>query len=89
MSSSTRWGGAIFDESLRCTAPEGRIIPMGFAGGNIPQIPANILLVKNITVIGIYWGYYVGWGKLPAPPGMDAQVREAARPSLQSDGKSA
>lgn len=70
-------GGAVFDESLRCTAPEGRIIPMGFAGGDIPQVPANLLLVKNITVIGFYWGYYAGWGKIPAPPGMDAQVRAA------------
>lgn len=70
-------GGAVFDESLRCIAPEGRIIPMGFAGGDIPQIPANILLVKNITVIGFYWGYYVGWGRIAASPGMAAQVRAA------------
>jgi len=29
---------------------------VGFASGTIPQIPANIILVKNITVIGYYWG---------------------------------
>lgn len=58
-------GGDVFDQSLRCIAPNGRIIPMGFAGGRIPQIPANILLVKNITVIGLYWGYYLGWGRQP------------------------
>ena len=55
-------GGDAFDASLRCVAPEGRIIPMGFASGTIPQIPANILLVKNVTVIGFYYGYYNGWG---------------------------
>lgn len=75
-------GGAVFDESLRCTAPEGRIISMGFAGGEIPQVPANILLIKNITMIGFYWGYYMGWGKIPSPPGMATQVREAFREML-------
>jgi NADPH2:quinone reductase len=60
-------GGAAFDISLRCVAPEGRVIPMGFASGTIPQIPANILLVKNVTVIGFYYGYYNGWsGKATA-----------------------
>src|SRR5262249_19887392 len=45
-------GGQTFDISVRCIAPEGRLIPMGFASGIIPQIPANILLVKIVTVIG-------------------------------------
>ena len=70
-------GGEVFDESLRCIAPDGRIIPMGFAGGRIPQIPANQVLIRNITVIGLYWGYYVGWGRALPPPGTDARVREA------------
>ena len=51
-------GGDIFDASLRCTAPDGRMLVIGFASGAVPQIPANILLVKNITVIGYYWGAY-------------------------------
>ena len=54
-------GGDVFTESLRCIAPEGRIMPVGFASGTIPQIPANILLVKNITVTGLNMGYYIGW----------------------------
>ena len=54
-------GGDVFVESLRCIAPEGRIMPVGFAGGTIPQIPANILLVKNVTVTGLNMGYYIGW----------------------------
>lgn len=70
-------GGQTFDESLRCIAPEGRLIPMGFAGGVIPSVPANIVLVKNITLIGIYWGYYMGWARQPAPPGMQNRVRAA------------
>jgi NADPH:quinone reductase len=43
------------------------LIPMGFASGTIPQIPANILLVKNVTVIGFYYGYYTGWGGRSEP----------------------
>ncbi len=51
-------GGDAFDASLRCIAWEGRIIIIGFASGRIPQAPANIVLVKNIDVIGFYWGSY-------------------------------
>ncbi|MBI2740000.1 MAG: NADPH:quinone oxidoreductase family protein [Rhodospirillales bacterium] len=65
-------GGSAFDVSLRCVAPEGRLIPMGFASGTIPQIPANILLVKNVTVIGFYYGYYTGWGGRGEPSEKDA-----------------
>jgi NADPH2:quinone reductase len=51
-------GGDAFDASLRSIAWCGRIIVIGFASGRIPQAPANILLVKNIDVIGFYWGSY-------------------------------
>lgn len=51
-------GGDLFKQALRATNPEGRLIPLGFASGEVPQIPANILLVKNLTVIGYYWGGY-------------------------------
>lgn len=55
-------GGALFDASLRCIAPEGRILAIGFASGTIPQVAANLLLVKNVAVIGFNFGLYVGWG---------------------------
>ncbi|MDR3518841.1 MAG: NADPH:quinone oxidoreductase family protein [Azospirillaceae bacterium] len=51
-------GGEIFEASLRCTAWGGRILIVGFAGGRVPQIPANLLLVKNISAVGFYWGSY-------------------------------
>jgi NADPH2:quinone reductase len=51
-------GGETFNVSLRCAAFEARIIIVGFAGGKIQRIPANILLVKNISAIGYYWGAY-------------------------------
>lgn len=65
-------GGELFIESLRCLRPEGRIVPFGFASGRIPQIPANVLLVKNITVCGLYMGYY----KIDARERYEAQVRK-------------
>ncbi|RMF41602.1 MAG: NADPH:quinone oxidoreductase family protein [Alphaproteobacteria bacterium] len=52
-------GGWQFREALRACNPEARLMPLGFASGEIPQIPANILLVKNLTVIGFYWGAYL------------------------------
>jgi NADPH:quinone reductase len=51
-------GGPVFEPSLRALAPDGRILAIGFASGTVPQIPANILLVKNATAIGFDWGAY-------------------------------
>lgn len=55
-------GGEVFDQSLRCIAFEGRILPIGFAGGRVPQIPANILLVKNASALGLNLATYLGRG---------------------------
>lgn len=52
-------GGPAFDAALRATRPEARILTIGFASGEVPQIPANLLLVKNVTVMGLYWGGYL------------------------------
>lgn len=51
-------GGDVFRQSFRALAPEGRMLVIGFASGDIPQVPANHLLVKNIELIGFYWGAY-------------------------------
>ena len=55
-------GGDAFDLSLRAVAQCGRILVIGFANGRIQQIPANILLVKNISVLGFNYGKYTGGG---------------------------
>ncbi len=44
--------------ALRALKPQGRFVVIGFAGGQVPQFAANLLLVKNIDVIGVYWGGY-------------------------------
>ena len=51
-------GGELFQASLRSIAWEGRLLVIGFASGQIPQIPANLLLVKNASAVGFYWGSY-------------------------------
>jgi NADPH:quinone reductase len=52
-------GGGAFTAALGAANREGRVLVIGFASGDVPPIPANILLVKNIDVIGFYWGGYL------------------------------
>jgi NADPH2:quinone reductase len=54
-------GGDQFKAAFRACNPEARIIVIGFASGEVPQISANHLLVKNISVIGLYWGGYMAF----------------------------
>lgn len=51
-------GGDVFDQSVRCIAFEGRLLVIGFADGRIPQFPINLALVKNFSLVGLYWGSY-------------------------------
>lgn len=51
-------GGELFTASLRSMAFEGRLLVIGFASGQVPPIPANHLLVKNVDVIGLNWPAY-------------------------------
>lgn len=52
-------GGPAFSAALSACRPEGRLLTIGFASGALPEIPANHLLVKNLSVIGLYWGGYL------------------------------
>jgi len=51
-------GGDPFDAALRALAWCGRMVVVGFAAGRIPEIKANYLLVKNISVAGLQWSDY-------------------------------
>ena len=51
-------GGDLFDMSRRVVAFEGRYLVIGFAGGRVPEAPANHVLVKNYAVVGVHWGLY-------------------------------
>jgi len=49
-------GGNVFDGCVRAMNWEGRLLVVGFAGGRIPQVPTNLILVKNYSVIGVAFG---------------------------------
>ena len=51
-------GGEQFKAAMRACNQGARLLPLGFASGEVPQIPANILLVKNMSVLGFYLGGY-------------------------------
>jgi NADPH2:quinone reductase len=59
-------GGEVFDGSTRCIAFEGRLLSVGFAGGRIPTVAVNRVLLKNISIVGVHWGLYHqrDWGRV-------------------------
>ena len=53
-------GGERFDQSVRCLAPEGRLIVVGFTEGRIPNLQMNRVLLRNIDIVGAAWGAFLG-----------------------------
>jgi NADPH2:quinone reductase len=51
-------GGDTYQRSTKCIAFEGRIVVVGFAGGDIQQAALNHALVKNYSILGLHWGLY-------------------------------
>ncbi|KAG5558193.1 hypothetical protein RHGRI_008200 [Rhododendron griersonianum] len=51
-------GGKLTKETMKLLSWGAKILVIGFASGEIPVIPANIALVKNWTIHGLYWGSY-------------------------------
>ncbi|HTY55156.1 MAG TPA: NADPH:quinone oxidoreductase family protein [Candidatus Binataceae bacterium] len=49
-------GGDAFDQALRAVNWEARMLVVGFASGRVQNVPANLVLVKNVSVIGVVWG---------------------------------
>jgi NADPH2:quinone reductase len=52
-------GGELAEPALRSMAWEGRYLVVGFAGGDIPKIPLNLLLLKGCDLRGVFWGDFV------------------------------
>ena len=74
-------GGDRFTDSLRSLAPEGRLLVVGFTGGEIPQVKVNRLLLNNLDVVGVGWGAFL----MTAPDFMAEQWGELH--GLLSDGR--
>ena len=51
-------GGDAFRASTRCIAFEGRIVLVGFAGGEIPNVGLSHTLLRNYSILGLHWGLY-------------------------------
>ena len=51
-------GGEAYQRSTKCIAFEGRIVIVGFAGGEAQSAALNHALVKNYSILGLHWGYY-------------------------------
>ncbi len=74
-------GGDLARQALRATAWHGRYLVVGFASGQIPEFPANLALLKEASIIGVWWGTWAAKN-----PGLQVQnVREMA--ALLDEGK--
>jgi len=51
-------GGRYTEPALRSLAWRGRLLVVGFAAGDIPQLPANLPLLKGADIVGVFWGDY-------------------------------
>jgi len=52
-------GGALSEAALRGIAWEGRFLVVGFAAGEIPRIPLNLVLLKGCQIVGVFWGSFI------------------------------
>jgi NADPH2:quinone reductase len=51
-------GGALAEQALRGTGWKGRYLVVGFASGEIPKIPLNLVLLKGCSIVGVFWGAF-------------------------------
>ncbi len=82
-------GGDVFDKSTKCIAFGGRLLVIGFASGRIPEIKANRILLKNISIVGLFWG---AWAQHDPQTVLDAHealcelyARDEFRPIIYKD----
>ena len=75
-------GGASFKEGLRCLRWGGHALVIGFASGEIPRLPMNLALVKNLTVHGVYWGAHAVKDKATLVGSLRALVRMLGKGQL-------
>ena len=51
-------GGPLFDQCMRCINWYGRVLIVGFVGGDIPKLPTNLILLKSCQVVGVFYGNF-------------------------------
>lgn len=68
-------GGELSQLAFRSLAWHGRHLVVGFAGGDIPKMPANIALLKEASLVGVWWGTWVA----KTPSGHQQNMQELAQ----------
>ena len=74
-------GGDLAEQALRAIAWQGRYLVIGFASGDIPRFPANIALLNEASIVGVFWGQ---WAAME-PQGHITNIREMV--ALLGEGK--
>ncbi len=74
-------GGDLFDQCMRCIAWYGRVLVIGFAAGDIPRVPINLILLKSCQLVGVFYGAWSG----RRPDEAEANFREIL--TLYEQGK--
>ncbi|MCR9277203.1 MAG: NADPH:quinone oxidoreductase family protein [Pseudomonadaceae bacterium] len=74
-------GGAVAEPALRSLSPGGRYLVIGFASGEIPKFPANLVLLKRCSVLGVDWG-----GEARANPSINEELLRSLL-ELVGDGR--
>lgn len=74
-------GGELAEQALRGTGWHGRYLVIGFASGDIPKFPANLALLKEAAILGVFWGQWAATD----PAGHIANIHEMV--GLLADGK--
>ncbi len=67
-------GGPYSEPAVRSTAWDGRYLVIGFAAGDIPRVPLNLPLLRGCSIVGVFWGAFVG----RSPEGLDRTVAQLA-----------
>ena len=76
-------GGDLFNNAFRACNPDARILTIGFASGTVPEAKLNHMLVKNISVIGFYWGGYLKFNPKVLTDSMDELMQWYAEGKLK------
>ena len=77
-------GGAYSEAALRAIAWQGRFLVVGFAAGDIPKLPLNLVLLKGCDVRGVFWGSWTEQAPEEHRANMADIVRFAAEGKLSA-----
>ncbi len=72
-------GGQLMEQAFKSAAQGAQILSIGFAAGRPPQLPQNIMLVKNLSLYGFFYGKYVGWTPVDERVRYESDMRNMIR----------